>query len=72
MLFVVPDKLVHEPIAWGDIPFVVALADLAIRNWIKQHGMPNEAWQQECIRMYQLRGLEQDQGSLDLDAIVTT
>lgn len=69
---VVPRLKVHEPIAWGDIPFVVARIEHTIREWIKAHSIPNESHVREAVVMYQLRCLEQDQRSFDPGVIAET
>jgi hypothetical protein len=71
-LIVVPDKFVHEPIAWGDIPFVIALAHLAVDNWCDAHERDNDSAIREAITLYRLRKLEQDQESFDPSGIAFT
>jgi hypothetical protein len=71
ILIAVPNTLVHEPIAWGDIPGLIAHIEWYVRKWI-QASTPNEPHAQDAVRMYRLRCLEQNQGSLDLKSIVET
>jgi hypothetical protein len=71
LLIVVPDLLVHEPIAWGDIPGCIRRIERAIDEWIAR-GISNEPTAKEAVTMYRLRCLEQQQQSLDLTAIVET
>ena len=73
VLIIVADesKRIHMPIAWHDIPVVVAIAKLAVEGWL-QRGLPNEPYAREAATMYQLRCLEQNQRSLDLSAIAET
>lgn len=70
---VVPNLRVHEPIAWGDIPFVIERARLALVAWCDSN-RSNEAWKQEAIAMFRLRELESPlaRRSLNLDAIAVT
>lgn len=69
---VVPRLKVHEPIAWGEIPIVVARIEHTVREWIKVHSIPNQPHVRDAVVMYQLRCLEQDQVSLDLGVIAET
>lgn len=71
ILIVVPDLLVHTPIAWGDIPGAIGRAHAELDRWV-QHCRPNEPYAVEAVTMYKLRRLEMNQGSLDLYAIVET
>jgi len=75
VLLVVRDKSkrIHMPIAWGDMPYVIALGKLEAEKWIER-GEPNEPHAREAWRMYRLRCLElnQSKGSLDLNSIVET
>ncbi len=71
ILIVVPDLLVHEPIAWNDIPSVIARIELVVNRWIEENN-PNEPHIQEAVRMYRLRCLENPRRSLDLSGIVET
>jgi hypothetical protein len=68
---IVPGLLVHEPIAWNDIPVVIERARLEFEAWLNTR--PNlTAEQAEAVSMYRLRQLEHEQASLDLGAIVET
>jgi hypothetical protein len=72
LLIVVPNLVVHEPIAWNDIPIVVERITLTVNDWIERNH-PNEFFAQEAIKMYRIRRLEgQFARSLDLGAIVET
>jgi hypothetical protein len=67
----VPKLIVHEPIAWNDIPIVIERARIELLAWL--YTLPNlTEVEQECVEMYRLRCLEQEQGSLDLSSIVET
>jgi hypothetical protein len=68
---VVPKLKVHEPIAWGDIPYVIRRIELAVDDWLAR-GTPNELHAREAAVMHRLRRQEQDQQSLDLHAICET
>lgn len=70
-LIVVPALFVHEPIAWGDIPNIIARIELTVNKWIDEQ-RPNEPHAQEAVRMYRLRRLENFRRSVDLNEIVTT
>jgi hypothetical protein len=72
LCIVVPNLVVHEPIAWGDIPFVTGRIEYAVDQWIKRRGIPNEPHAREAVIMYKLRCLEANKRSLDLSAIVET
>lgn len=67
----VPDLMVHQPIGWGDIPFVVKRIEIAVEQWIMR-GVPNEPHAREARTMYLLRQQELNRGSLDLSAICET
>jgi hypothetical protein len=71
ILIVVPDLLVHEPIAWSDIPGCLRRIERAIDEWIAR-GIPNEPHAREAVVMHKLRRKEQDPQSLDLCAICET
>ena len=68
---IVPDLLVHEPIAWIDIPGAISRIELAVDDWLAR-GLPNEPHAREAAVRLKLRRLEQDQQSLDLSAICET
>ena len=71
MVHVVPNLIVHEPIAWNDVPVVIERARVELLRWLDTR--PNlTATEHECVMMYRLRCLEQDQQALDLHAIVET
>jgi hypothetical protein len=56
---VVPGLVVHEPIAWGDIPVVIARAKLEFEKWLDTR--PNLDEQQHvCVTFYKLRQLERE------------
>lgn len=67
----VPDLIVHEPIAWGDIPIVIARIEAIVEAWIAR-GIPNEPHAREAVTMYRIRQQERPRRSLDLGAIVET
>ena len=73
-LCVVRDKTVREPIAWGDIPYVIRFGEIAVEDWIKRHERDNDPDTREAIRAYRTRKLwhPEKQGALDLSAIVYT
>lgn len=74
LLFVVPHLLVHEPIAWNDIPMVIRRIEIETMKQIDAMAEPNEAWKRDAIAMYRLRCLEQrtNKHSLDFERIVLT
>jgi hypothetical protein len=69
-LCIVPDKFVHEPIAWNDIPFVVALGHLAVEAFIKANAHTNDPNKQDAIRAWKSRQTWRDQRALDISKIV--
>jgi hypothetical protein len=71
---IVPDLTVHEPIAWGHIPYVVARIELVVDQLIAQGRIPNEPHALEAVTMYQLRKLEHRSGkrSFNPDVIAYT
>jgi hypothetical protein len=73
-LFIVPDKIVHEPIAWNDIPMVCHCADTYVADWIALNGFGNEPDKREALHMWRLRRLENphSQGSVHLPDICYT
>jgi len=73
-LYVVPDKFVHEPIAWKDIPMVCHCADFYLAEWIDRNGLGNEPERREAIIMWQLRQKRHPErsGSVHLPDIVYT
>jgi hypothetical protein len=51
---VVPGLLVHEPIAWGDIPFVIERARLEFEKWLDTR--PNlTSEMHRAVTLYRLR-----------------
>lgn len=66
----VPGKIVHEPIAWGDHPYVIALGELAVEHWVDKNGMSNDPDKQEAIRAYRSRQTWQRQRTLDTSKLV--
>jgi hypothetical protein len=68
---IVPNLTVHEPIAWDDIPSVIATIDRAVDEWLSR-GTPNEPHAQECAAMYQLRRSRRQRDSVHIDDIVET
>jgi hypothetical protein len=71
-LCVVPRPLVHEPICWGDIPYVIKLGELAVEAWVNQHERDNDPEVREAITHFRLRRLWYKPRSLDLSAIAFT
>ena len=67
----VPNLIVHEPIAWGDIPIVVERARLEFLKWLDTRPNLTEL-NQNSVALYRLRCLEQNQKSLNIEAIVET
>lgn len=64
---IVPKLIVHEPIAWNDIPIVIERARLELVKWLDTR--PNLTnVEQEAVTMYRLRCLEHisAQGSLNI------
>jgi hypothetical protein len=68
---VVPGLIVHEPIAWSDIPGLIRRIELAVDDWLAR-GLPNEPHAREAAVMHKLRRQEHQQQSLDLSAICET
>lgn len=68
---VVPDLLVHEPIAWNDIPIVIERARVEFEKWLETRPNLDEG-HSRSVALYRLRALENPQRSLDLAAIVET
>ena len=54
-LYVVPNKIVHEPIAWGDIPMVCHCADSYLAETIERNGFGNDPERREALHMWWLR-----------------
>jgi hypothetical protein len=69
-LCMVPNKTVHEPIAWGDHPYVIALGELAVEHWVNNNAMTNDRDKQEAIRAYRARKTWDRQKSLDTSKLV--
>jgi len=72
---IVPKLIVHEPIAWGDIPIVIERARIELLKWLDTR--PNlDELQHRIVQMYRMRCLEHDgrgpRGSLNLYEIVET
>lgn len=69
----VPKLIVHEPIAWNDIPIVIERARLELDKWLDtKPNTLNEA-RKECATMWRLRRLElHGPNSLNLFDIVET
>jgi hypothetical protein len=68
---VVPNVIVHTPIAWNDIPIVIARAKLEFDKWLDTR--PNlEENLFQAVSLYRLRQLRHSnsQGSIDLNAVV--
>jgi hypothetical protein len=71
-LCLVPSKTVHEPIAWGDHPYVIALGELAVEHWVDKNAMTNDLDKQAAIRAYRARKTWYRQKSLDTSKLVFT
>jgi hypothetical protein len=69
-LCMVPRVKVHEPIAWGQHPYAIALGELAIQHWVDKHSMSNDPDIQEAVRAYRSRKTWQNQHSLDYAKLV--
>lgn len=69
-LCMVPGKTVHEPIAWGHNPYVIALGELAVEHWANKNAMGNDPDKQEAIRAYRSRKTWHAQRSLDTSKLV--
>lgn len=74
LAIIVPRLRVHEPIAWNDIPIVIARAELEVSKWIEQHREPNDPVHREIVTMYRLRCLEHPHSkrSRDIAALAFT
>lgn len=70
LLFIAPG-LVHEPIAWNDIPHVVAKIEWWVDKQLRERP-PNTEHGVQAATMYRLRCLENKKKSLDLSTIVET
>jgi len=69
---VVPDLRVQEPIAWEDIPRLLATADAYVDWWIRTRNDP-EILEHPAVKMYQIRRRQSDhRRSTDLSAIAET
>lgn len=68
---VVPKLIVHEPIAWNDIPIVIERAKLEFEKWLDT--LPNlTADEARSVTLYRLRQMEHEQESMNLEAMVET
>lgn len=71
LLIVVPDLIVHEPIAWNDIPIVIERVNLWVEEWLR--GRPNlDDVGYNAIKMYRIRQLHNPNRTIDLHEIVET
>lgn len=70
---VVPHCVVHEPIAWDDIPSIIRRARSAFERWLERRPNLGEA-QHHAVMLYRLRQQRHSgsRGSLDVSAIVET
>jgi hypothetical protein len=69
ILIVVPGFKIQEPVPWGDVPMVIARAELAALEWIgKQNDRSDPAIALFLLRRQ--RGF--NRGSVDLHSIVET
>lgn len=71
IIIVVPNITVHEPVAWNDIPGLIARVEYEVTLWLDR-GEPNEPHAREAWKMYKLRRQEQPGKSLNLYDIVET
>lgn len=75
LCYVVPRLIVHEPIAWNDIPIVIERARIELLMWLDRRPNLDEI-AHECVTMYRLRCSENGgrgpQGSLNIHDIVET
>lgn len=69
---VVGGLIVHEPIAWHEIPMVVRRIEIAVDEWIEFGPTPNTPWAHEAQKLYRLRERENVRRALDLGAICDT
>lgn len=70
---VVPRLIVHTPIAWNDIPIVIARAKLEFDKWLDTR--PNLPKDMDlAVRLYRLRGLRHvgSKETLDVYSMVWT
>jgi hypothetical protein len=69
----VPRLIVHEPIAWGDIPIVIERARLEFESWLAT--LPNLTEDEDrSVRLYRLRNLEHhaSHGACNVDEMAET
>ncbi len=73
LAIVAPGLIVHEPIAWNDIPIVIRRMEIEVDKWIAR-GIPNDPLHREIVTMYRLRCAEHpdNRGSRDLTKLVYT
>lgn len=71
LVCIVPGLIVHEPIAWNDIPIVIERARLELEKWLAMRPNLTEL-QHQIVTIYRLRCLEHRQRSLDLSMIAET
>lgn len=69
--YIVPNLIVHEPIAWNDIPIVVERARLELLKWLDRRPNLTEV-QYECVEMWKLHSTAQPKGSRNLEHIAYT
>ncbi len=73
LVHVVPSLIVHTPIAWNDIPVVIARSEVEFEMWLDTR--PNLTEEQDrAVRLYRLRKQRHNDSkeSLDLYSIVET
>lgn len=68
---IVPNLIVHEPIAWGDIPIVIERSRIEFELWLDTRPNLDEDTHRAVV-LYRLRKLEHSQRSCDLHAMVET
>lgn len=73
MLYIVPKLLVHEPIAWNDIPLVVERAKIEFEKWLGTRPNLTEG-DHNTVKLYWLRKSRHidSHGSVNLADIVET
>ena len=71
LVHVVPNLTVQEPIAWGDIPYVIERARIEFEKWLATRPNLDEE-KHRSVTLYRLRALELNQRSLDLSSLVET
>lgn len=68
-LAVVPRIIVHEPVAWDRIPYVVGLGEQAVAQWVKDNEFSNDPEKREAIFHYKSRRLWHPSKVTNLDLL---